>query len=149
MTTPQAEIAYLNEHLREWGAKGYAVFNPNDQPLHMLPVIYGFNNGGSPGWYSGCLLAEDGTGMGGHVCSSEGYMPHDLGVLEGSRPDRHEGFREHYPEGYRMDFVPASDVRTHSGLEAAYQKNQVKAAEAASTEAVGDRDTRATGTAGA
>lgn len=27
-----------------------AIYNPNDQPEHMLPVIYGFNNGGSPGF---------------------------------------------------------------------------------------------------
>lgn len=137
MTTPQAEMQYLSAHLQEWADKGYAVFNPHDQPLHMLPVIYGFNNGGSPGWYSGCLLASDGEGMGGHVCSNEGYMPHDLGVLEGSRPDRHEGFQKHFPDGYRMDFIPSSEVRTHEGLEAAYKLNQekAKAAEAEKSEA--------------
>jgi hypothetical protein len=127
MTTEAAAAAYLSEHLREWAGKGYAVFNPHNKPLDELPVIYGFNNGGQPGWYSGQLLAEDGTGLGGHVCSAEGYMPHDLGIIEGSRPDRHEGFREHYPDGYRMDFVPMRDVRTHAGIEAAYQRNQEKA----------------------
>ena len=129
MTTPEAEALYLAQHRMEWGGKPYAVFNPHDQPVHMLPVIYGFNNGGSPGWYSGCLLAEDGTGMGGHICSSEGYMYHDLGIVEGSRPDRHEHFKAHYPDGYRMDFVPESQVMTHPGLEAAYQRNQAKAKE--------------------
>lgn len=112
----------------------YAVFNPHNKPVEELPVIYGFNNGGSPGWYSGCLLAEDGTGMGGHVCSNEGFMYGDLGVLDGSRPDRHEDFQKHYPDGYRMDFVPAVDVRTHPGLEAAYQKNQALAASARAVE---------------
>lgn len=126
MTTPQAEIAYLNEHLVEWQGKGYASFNPHDKPLEELPVIWGFNNGGSPGWYSGVLLADDGTSLGGHVCSHEGYMRHDLGIVEGSRPDRHETFRKHYPNGYRMDFVPAAEVTTHPGLEAAYQRNQAK-----------------------
>lgn len=127
MTTEAAANAYLAEHLHEWADKGYAVYNPHDKPLEELPVIYGFNNGGSPGWYSGCLLAEDGTGLGGHICSAEGYMPHDLGIVEGSRPDRHEGFRQHYPDGYRMDFVSMRDVRSHAGIEAAYQKNQEKA----------------------
>jgi hypothetical protein len=116
----------VNEDLR---AK-FVVYNPHDQPVHMLPVIYGFNNGGSPGWYSGCLLAEDGTGLGGHVCSAEGFMYGDLGIIDGWRADRHEAFRAHYPDGYRMDFIPASDVRTHAGLDAAYQKNQALAAEA-------------------
>lgn len=123
MTTPAAEAAYLAEHLREWAGKGYAVFNPRDRPLEDLPVIYGFNNGGSPGWYSGCLLADDGAGLGGHICSAEGYMPYDLGIVEGARPDRHETFKAHFPDGYRMDFVPAKDVLTHSGLEAAYQRH--------------------------
>jgi hypothetical protein len=131
MTTQAAENLYLAQHQMEWNGYSIAVFNPHDQPVHMLPVIYGFNNGGSPGWYSGVLLAEDGTGMGGHVCSHEGYMRHDLGILEGSRPDRHEKFREHYPDGYRMDFVSSGDVLSHPGLEAAYQKNQALAKEAA------------------
>jgi len=102
----------------------YAVFNPHAKTEPDLPVIYGFNNGGSPGWYLGCLLAESGHCLGGHVCSDEYFMYGDLGILEGSRPDRHETFREHYPDGYRMDFVSAGEARTHPGLAAAYQKNQ-------------------------
>jgi len=124
MTTEAAERLYLAQHQMEWNGRRYAVFNPHDQPEHMLPVIYGFNNGGSPGWYNGVLMAEDGTVLGGHCCSHEGYMRHDLGILEGSRPDRHETFQKHYPDGYRMDFVSSDDVRSHPGLEAAYQKNQ-------------------------
>jgi hypothetical protein len=96
-----------------------------------LPVIYGFNNGGSPGWYLACLIAQDGTALGSHMCSDPCYMPHDLGILEGSRDDRHEGFRKHYPDGYRMEFVDG-DPRDHAGLMAAYQLNQAKAAEHAS-----------------
>ena len=124
MTSPAAATAYLAGHLIEWAGKGYAVYNPHGKPLQELPVIYGFNNGGEPGWYQGALLAQDGAWLGGHVCSHEGYMPHDLGVLEGSRDDRHESFREHYPDGYRMDFVPGPDVRSHAGLAEAYRLNQ-------------------------
>ena len=130
MTTQAAANLYLAQHHMEWQGAKHAIFNPHDKPEHMLPVIYGFNNGGSPGWYSACLLAEDGTGLGGHICSHEGYMRHDLGILEGSRPDRHEHFKAHYPDGYRMAFIPSDEVRTHPGLEAAYQKNQQRAAEA-------------------
>jgi len=104
-----------------------AVFNPHGGAVDMLPVIYGFNNGGSPGWFSAVLLAEDGTGLGGHVCSHEVYMPGDLGIIEGSRPDRHETFREHYPEGYRMEFVSYKDVLSHPGLSAAIEKANAKA----------------------
>lgn len=107
----------------------FAVHNPHNKPTEELPVIYGFNNGGSPGWYSGVLLAEDGTALGGHVCSHESFMYGDLGIVQGWRDDRHETFRAHYPDGYRMDFVPASEVMTHPGLAAAYQKNQAKSKE--------------------
>ena len=124
MTTEAAARVYLADHLRQWAGKGYALFNPHDKPIEELPVIYGFNNGGEPGWYNGVLIAEDGHCLGGHVCSAEGYMTHDLGVLEGSRPDRHEAFRAHYPDGYRMDFVSMREVKAHPGLEAAYQRNQ-------------------------
>lgn len=129
MTTPAAEALYLAQHQAQQVGKGYAVYNPHDKPTEELPVIYGFNNGGSPGWWSACLIAEDGTGLGGHCCSHEGYMRSDLGVLEGARPDRHEHFRAHYPDGYRMDFVSYDDVRDHEALKLAFERN--KAIEAA------------------
>lgn len=124
MTTEIAARIYEAEHVAEHRHNGNAVFNPHNKPESDLPIIYGFNNGGEPGWMSACLLAEDGTGLGGHVCSSEVYMPADLGVLEGTRPDRHEGFRAHYPDGYRMEFIRGDDVRTHVGLNRAYALNQ-------------------------
>jgi len=123
MTTPARETLYLAQHLVGWEGRGYAFFNPHNRPLEELPIIYGFNNGGPPEFYRACLLAEDGAGLGDHICSHEAYMTADLGVLEGSRPDRHETFREHYPDGYRMDFIPAPDVKTHPGLEAAYNRH--------------------------
>lgn len=128
MTTAAATRLYLAQHDYEWGDKSYAVFNPHNKPVDELPTIYGFNNGGSQDWWNGVLLAEDGAGLGGHVCSHEGYMRHDLGILEGSRPDRHEHFRAHYPDGYRMAFIPSEHVMTHPGLDAAVKRNQEKAA---------------------
>ena len=126
MTTAAAARLYEAQHIAQWEGKGWAAFNPHGKPIAELPVIYGFNNGGSPGWFSACLIAEDGTGLGGHLCSSEGYMPHDLGILEGSRPDRHEGFQQHYPDGYRMEFVSYSDIPQHEKLNAAFALNKAK-----------------------
>lgn len=134
MTTKQAERAYLAEHLREMEDKDYALVNPRGRPVGELPAIYGFNNGGEPGWYHGVLMAEDGTCLGGHVCSDEGYMPHDLGILTGTRADRHETFLAHYPDGYRMEFIGAADVRGHAGLAVAFAKNQELAAAAKNDE---------------
>lgn len=102
-----------------------AIFNPNNLPIKDLPFIYGFNNGGNPGMLSGVLLAEDGTGMGGHLCSEEGFMYGDLGILDGTRPDRHESFKKHYPNGYRMKFI--CDPTNHTGLMLAYERNQENA----------------------
>lgn len=116
MTTPAAAALYEAQHQFENRGRGVAVHNPHGRPETELPVIYGFNNGGSAGWLQAVLVAEDGTPLGGHVCSSEGYMPHDLGILDGARPDRHEAFRSHYPDGYRMAFVGHAAVPQHEAL---------------------------------
>jgi hypothetical protein len=124
MTTPAAEKLYLAQHEVRMEGKRYAVFNPNNQPVSTLPFIIGFNNGGSPGWWSAQLLAEDGTGLGGHICSDEGYMLHDLGILEGTREDQHKTFQEHYPNGYRMDFVSYDKVKDDTRLIKAFELNK-------------------------
>jgi hypothetical protein len=128
MTTPAAEALYLAQHRYEMEGRKRAVFNPEGKPLEDLPVIYGFNNGGSPGWYSAVAIAEDGTCLGGHCCSAEGYMEHDLGILEGTRKDRHENdYQKHYPGGYRMEFVPSDEIKGHEALNRAFALNQAQA----------------------
>ena len=94
----------------------------------MKPKIYAFSNvvGGGDG--PAYAMAEDGTVLGSHWCSHEGYVPGDLGVTEGTRPDRHKTYAEHYPEGYEMEFVPAAQVRSHAGLQMAFALNQKQAA---------------------
>ena len=123
MTTKAAARLYEAQHLYEMEGKGNALFNPNNKPFNELPVIYGFNNGGSAECMHAVLIAEDGTCLGGHTCSSEGYMRHDLGILEGTRPDRHETFKKHYPDGYRMVFVPSDDIKSHEKLNTAFVLN--------------------------
>lgn len=60
-------------------------------------------------------------------------MLHDLGILEGTRPDRHEkDFKQHYPAGYRMEFVSRDEFDSHVGLKKAiweYNYNAEKALE--------------------
>jgi len=119
MTTKAAENLYLTQHLSAWKNSTWKIFNPQTKPLEELPVIYGFNNGGSPQWWEGCIIAEDGTYLGGHICSNEGYMPADLGVLKGCRPDRHENFQKHYPNGYKMEFVGSSLIDEHEEFQKA------------------------------
>lgn len=126
MTTPEAATRYANEHARVWNDRQYVVYNPHNKPVEELPTIYGFNNGGSDGWFTAMALAEDGTELGGHVCSAESYMLHDLGIVDGARPDRHDTYREHYPDGYKMDFVPYKNVRDHAKLMEAIEKANAK-----------------------
>ena len=102
----------------------FEIYNPHNKKIEELPTIYGFNNGGSTGMLSAQLIAEDGTGLGGHCCSSEGFMYNDLGILEGTRPDRHEGFKKHYPNGYKMDFISYDEVQGHKKLNEAFKLNE-------------------------
>jgi hypothetical protein len=109
--------------------KTYAFYNPENKSINDLPIIYGFNNGPCGPWgelYRGILLAEDGAGLGSHICSHEEYIPLDLGILEGTCKDRHEVFKKHYPHGYRMDFVSKDNVPNHKKLRVAYELNQEK-----------------------
>ena len=133
MTTEAAAALYLAEHLLRCQGRAVVVHNPNNQPVESLPVIYGFNNGGITGGLAAALLAEDGAYLGGHCCSDEGYIPHDLGIIEGSRKDRHEGFRAHYPGGYRMEFVSYDDIPGHAGLQSAFALNKAALAAAKET----------------
>lgn len=119
MTTPEAAMIYEREFISAMKDKQYAVYNPHSKPLGELPTVYGFNNGGGGYFFEGVLLAEDGTKLGSHLCSAEGYMRHDLGILEGTRADRHEIFKAHYPNGYKMDFVSYKECGSHAGLQGA------------------------------
>lgn len=123
MTIPEAARQYEFEHIYKYKGRPVAVFNPQNKPINELPVIYGFNDGGGKDWLHAVLLSEDGVHLGSHICSSEAYMPADLGIIEDTRPDRHERFRKHYPNGYRMEFVGYDNVSAHAGLNKALKLN--------------------------
>lgn len=89
--------------------------------------IYCFSNVVGGGEGIAYALGDDGTVLGSHWCSHESYVPGDLGVREGSRPDRHKTYSEHFPDGYEMEFVPSKDIDTHAGLQEAFRLNQLQA----------------------
>ena len=108
------------------------------------PVIYltCFPTGGGSGWVCGSTvggdviahaLAEDGTGLGSHLSSSVGFAKHDIGLTSDWH---HEDYREHYPSGYRVEWV--EDPDTHEGWRAAFALNQQQARQAVESGANAD-----------
>ena len=125
MTTEAAANLYLTQHLFDVQGRKRAVYNPHSKPVGELPVIYGFNNGGSSGWLQAVAMAQDGEVLGSHVCSHEGYMPHDIGMLEGNTY-RAEAFTKHYPDGWRTEFVDHAGIPAHKGLNEAFRLNTLQ-----------------------
>jgi len=134
MTTEAAAAQYLAKHLAAVAGRDYAVYNPLGKQHDELPWIIGFNNGGEHGWLRACLIAQDGTPLGEHICSHEGYMPSDLGVIEDTSPDRHKDFRAHYPDGYRMDFVGYDYIKYDPRLIEAFRLHAVQRGKAGEKE---------------
>ena len=79
----------------------------------IKPKIYAFSAcGGGDG--SAVALAEDGTCVGAHWCSNEGWIPHDLGVTSDWH---HEDYEAHYPQGFEVIFVAHDDIDGHPALQ--------------------------------
>ena len=127
MTTEAAAQHYLARHLRQFEHSKNVILNPHDKPVDELPVIMGFNKGGAGGFLSAVLITEDGHCVGGHCCSSESYMPHDLGIIEGGFEK--EGCNKHYPDGFRMEWVPTDDIKDHVKLNKAFDLSNTRHAE--------------------
>jgi hypothetical protein len=69
----------------------------------------------------GEALAEDGTGLGGHLSSSVAFARHDMGLTSDWK---HNIYAAHYPSGYRLEWV--EDAATHGGWQAALVLNRAK-----------------------
>ena len=95
------------------------------------PKIYAFSNTMNGGEGEAIAMAEDGAVVGSHWCSNEGWVPHDLGVTSDWH---HEGYKEHYPNGFEVVFVKAADVDGHEGLQSAVKLHRDSSAPKASRE---------------
>ena len=82
-----------------------------------MNVIYGFVNGGGGGLVIVEALSDEGLFLAQHTCSHEGWGPHDIGVTS---EWHHENYRRAYPDGFRVEWVPYAENKTHEGLKAAY-----------------------------
>jgi hypothetical protein len=66
------------------------------------PTIFVFCNSCAPEWHSIVALAEDGTGLAGHACSSHGFALHDMGLTSNWKHDKYD---KHYPDGWKLEWV--------------------------------------------
>lgn len=70
--------------------------------------IYCTVNGGGGDMWNAIAICEDGHSLAGHLCSSEGWCAHDLGI---GSDWKHDKYREHCPEGYELIWVSGAEMR--------------------------------------
>jgi hypothetical protein len=89
------------------------------------PKIYVFCEPGGfePGDVIGHALAEDGTGLCSHLSSNPSFSRHDMGITSDWK---HDIYKDHYPDGYELEWIETKDLDTHPGFIAAYDLNQEK-----------------------
>ncbi len=83
------------------------------------PKIFGFVNGGSPGWYDVSSITEDGVCLASHCCSHPCYGPHDIGVTSDWK---HDTYAKYYPDGFTVEWV--ENVEKHDGIQKAFALNR-------------------------
>lgn len=90
----------------------------------MPPKIFLFCEPVSHGDFAAHAIAEDGTGLGGHLSSSVEFAKHDIGLTSDWH---HDEFRKHYPNGYEVEWIDQKDLATHEGFQKALKLNRVSA----------------------
>jgi len=88
--------------------------------MERKPKIYltAHNNGW--GWV-GHSLAEDGTGIAGHLSSSIDFAKHDMGLTSDWK---HELYDAHYPDGYELEWIDMENLDSHEGWQKALELNK-------------------------
>lgn len=86
-----------------------------------MAKIFIFINSNRPGWVIPLALAEDGYCLANHCCSHECFVKHDMGI---GSDWKHEIYKEHYPDGYELEYVEEKDIKTHPGIQTAFKLNQ-------------------------
>lgn len=92
------------------------------------PRIFVFCNSCAPQWHSFVAIAEDGTGLAGHICSAHAYADYDMGIAEDGR--KRDLYLAHYPDGFevmRVDFHEA--MASIPAFKLAVERNQSAARE--------------------
>lgn len=87
------------------------------------PIIYLYCQR-APEWAGGRIvgyaLAEDGTQLVTCVSSTREWAKFDLGYSSDTMRER---YKEHYPGGYRLEWIEEHALAQHAGFMAAYNLN--------------------------
>jgi hypothetical protein len=68
-------------------------------------------------------IAEDGTGLGGHLSSNKEWAKHDIGLTSNWH---HDEYRKHYPGGYEVEWIDQENLSTHIGFQRAVYLNSLQ-----------------------
>lgn len=86
------------------------------------PKIYVFPVHASPkGDCQYIAVAQDGDELAGHISSSEDWGKVDMGIMDPTGY-KHKFYREKYPDGYELEYVP--DWKAHPFLSAQANANK-------------------------
>jgi hypothetical protein len=96
------------------------IFNHSNTE-EKLPKIFLFINGSNSMGLNGCGLAEDGTGLSGHLSTHEGWAKHDLGLTSDWK---HEEYMAHYPQGYELVWLDREDLDGNDEFNLACERNK-------------------------
>lgn len=71
----------------------------------------------------GYALAEDGVCLASHLSSDKYFSMHDMGLHSDWK---HDKYREHYPDGFELEWVEESNLDSHKGWKEAFRLNTLK-----------------------
>lgn len=82
-----------------------------------LPKIFIYLTSDEPGFQTAFALAEDGTGLAGHISSNPAWARQAMGITD-INSIKHDMYRAYYPKGYQLvDLLDATEEQLASNVE--------------------------------
>lgn len=100
-----------------------------------MPKIFITAEETGPEWWYGIAVAEDGTVLAGHISSSKGFAIHDMGI---NSEWKHNKYKEHYPDGYELEWIDIENIDSHEGWKTALERNKQQAESSSGDGAIGN-----------
>ena len=71
------------------------------------------------GGVAGHAIAEDGTGLAGHISSNESWAKLDM-----TSDYKKKDYAEHYPDGYEIEWIDYDDLEGHAAFNHAFRRHE-------------------------